>query len=111
MAKTSKKLKAAYEAVDRNKAYPLAEAVSLVKGNASSKFDETIEIAMNLGVDPRHADQMVRGVVAMPNGTGKTMRVAVFAKDAKADEAKAAGADLVGADDLAEAIQNGEVGF
>ena len=111
MAKTSKKLKAAYEAVDRNKAYPLAEAVALVKGNASSKFDETIEIAMNLGVDPRHADQMVRGVVAMPNGTGKTMRVAVFAKDAKADEAKAAGADLVGADDLAEAIQNGESAF
>jgi len=111
MAKTSKKLKAAYEAVDRTKAYPLAEAIALVKGNASSKFDETIEIAMNLGVDPRHADQMVRGVVAMPNGTGKTMRVAVFAKDAKADEAKAAGADLVGADDLAEAIQNGESAF
>ena len=111
MAKTSKKLKAAYEAVDRNKAYPLAEAVALVKGNASSKFDETIEIAMNLGVDPRHADQMVRGVVAIPNGTGKTLRVAVFAKDAKADEAKAAGADLVGADDLAEAIQNGESAF
>ena len=108
MARTSKKLKAAYEAVDRNKAYALAEAVALVKSYASSKFDETIEIAMNLGVDPRHADQMVRGVVAMPNGTGKTMRVAVFAKDAKADEAKAAGADLVGAEDLAEAIKNGE---
>ena len=111
MARTSKKLKAAYEAVDRNKAYALAEAVALVKSHASSKFDETIEIAMNLGVDPRHADQMVRGVVAMPNGTGKTMRVAVFAKDAKADEAKAAGADLVGAEDLAEAIQNGESAF
>ena len=111
MALASKKLKAAYEAIDRTKAYPLAEAVAMVKGNASSKFDETIEIAMNLGVDPRHADQMVRGVVAMPNGTGKTMRVAVFAKDAKADEAKAAGADLVGADDLAEAIQNGESAF
>ena len=111
MAKTSKKLKAAYEAVDRNRAYPLAEAVALVKVNASSKFDETIEIAMNLSVDPRHADQMVRGVVAMPNGTGKTMRVAVFAKDAKADEAKAAGADLVGADDLGEAIQNGTATF
>jgi large subunit ribosomal protein L1 len=97
MARTSKKLKAAYEAVDRNKAYALAEAVALVKSHASSKFDETIEIAMNLGVDPRHADQMVRGVVAMPNGTGKTMRVAVFAKDAKADEAKA--------------IQNGESAF
>ena len=108
MAKISKKLTAAYNAVDRSKAYSLAEAVALVKGNASSKFDETIEISMNLGVDPRHADQMVRGVVAMPNGTGKTMRLAVFAKDAKADEAKAAGADLVGADDLAEAIQNGE---
>ena len=111
MVKTSKKLKAAYEAVDRNKAYPLAEAVALVKGNASSKFDETIEIAMNLGVDPRHADQMVRGVVAMPNGTGKTMRVAVFARDAKADEAKAAGADIVGAEDLAEAIQGGQSDF
>ena len=80
MAKTSKKLKAAYEAVDRNKAYPLAEAVALVKGNASSKFDETIEIAMNLGVDPRHADQIVRGVVAMPNGTGKAMRVLCLQK-------------------------------
>ena len=111
MARNSKNLKAAYEAIDRNKAYGLAEAVALVKGNAKAKFDETIEIAMNLGVDPRHADQMVRGVVAMPNGTGKTMRVAVFAKDAKADEAKAAGADLVGAEDLAEAIQNGESGF
>jgi len=111
MARNSKNLKAAYAAIDRNKAYGLAEAVALVKGNAKAKFDETIEIAMNLGVDPRHADQMVRGVVAMPNGTGKTMRVAVFAKDAKADEAKAAGADLVGAEDLAEAIQNGESGF
>ena len=78
MARTSKKLKAAYDAVDRNKAYPLAEAVALVKSNATSKFDETIEIALNLGVDPRHADQMVRGVVAMPNGTGKTMRVPII---------------------------------
>jgi len=111
MARNSKNLKAAYAAVDRNKAYELAEAVALVKSNAKAKFDETIEISMNLGVDPRHADQMVRGVVAMPNGTGKTMRVAVFAKDAKADEAKAAGADLVGAEDLAESIQNGESGF
>ena len=111
MAKQTKNLRAAYDAVDRNKAYPLTEAVELVKSNAKAKFDETIEIAMNLGVDPRHADQMVRGVVAMPNGTGKTMRVAVFAKDAKADEAKAAGADLVGAEDLAEAIQNGESAF
>ena len=111
MAKTGKNLKAAYAEIDRNQAYELSAAVALVKGHAKAKFDETIEISMNLGVDPRHADQMVRGVVAMPNGTGKSMRVAVFAKDAKADEAKAAGADLVGAEDLAEAIQNGEAGF
>lgn len=111
MAKTSRNLKAAYAEIDRNKAYELSAAVALVKGHAKAKFDETIEISMNLGVDPRHADQMVRGVVAMPNGTGKSMRVAVFAKDAKADEAKAAGADFVGAEDLAEAIQNGEAGF
>ena len=111
MAKTSKNMKAAYAEIDRNKAYDLSAAVALVKGHAKAKFDETIEISMNLGVDPRHADQMVRGVVAMPNGTGKSMRVAVFAKDAKADEAKAAGADLVGAEDLAEAIQNGEADF
>ena len=91
MAKQSKKMKASNQAVDRNRAYPLSEAVALVKQNATaSKFDETIEIAMNLGVDPRHADQMVRGMVAMPNGTGKPMRIAVFVKDAKADEAKAA---------------------
>ena len=112
MAKVSKKMKASMDAVDRTKEYVLAEAAALVKQNAAgTKFDETIEIAMNLGIDPRHADQMVRGVVAMPNGTGKTMRVAVFAKDAKADEAKSAGADLVGAEDLAEAIQNGESAF
>jgi large subunit ribosomal protein L1 len=111
MAKTGKNLKAAYADIDRNKAYELSAAVSLVKGHAKAKFDETIEISMNLGVDPRHADQMVRGVVAMPHGTGKSMRVAVFAKDAKADEAKAAGADFVGAEDLAEAIQNGEADF
>ena len=111
MARTSKNLKAAYADIDRNKSYELSEAVALVKGHAKAKFDETIEISMNLGVDPRHADQMVRGVVAMPNGTGKSIRVAVFAKDAKADEAKAAGADLVGAEDLAEAIQGGEAGF
>ena len=112
MAKISKKMRASVEAVDRTKEYVLAEAAALVKQNAAStKFDETIEIAMNLGVDPRHADQMVRGVVAMPNGTGKSMRVAVFAKDAKADEAKAAGADLVGAEDLAEAIQGGQSDF
>ncbi|MGB1921506.1 MAG: 50S ribosomal protein L1 [Candidatus Puniceispirillaceae bacterium] len=112
MAKVSKKMKASMDAVDRTKEYVLAEAAALVKQNAAgTKFDETIEIAMNLGVDPRHADQMVRGVVAMPNGTGKSMRVAVFAKDAKADEAKAAGADLVGAEDLAEAIQGGQSDF
>ena len=112
MVKVSKKMKASIEAVDRKKQYVLAEAAVLVKQNANgTKFDETIEIAMNLGVDPRHADQMVRGVVAMPNGTGKSTRVAVFAKDAKAEEAKAAGADLVGAEDLAEAIQGGQSDF
>ena len=112
MAKQSKRKQAALASVDRERAYPLAEAVALVKANAAaSKFDETIEVAMNLGVDPRHADQMVRGVIAMPNGTGKTMRVAVFARDAKADEAREAGADLVGAEDLAEAIQGGESNF
>jgi large subunit ribosomal protein L1 len=111
MARNSKRLKAAYEAVDRKKSYPLAEAAQLVKDNAKAKFDETIEIAINLGVDPRHADQMVRGAVSMPHGTGKTLRVAVFARDAKADEAKAAGADVVGAEDLAESIQGGEMDF
>ena len=112
MAKQSKRKQAALASVDRERAYPLAEAVALVKANAAaSKFDETIEVAMNLGVDPRHADQMVRGVIAMPNGTGKTMRVAVFARDAKADEAKEAGADLIGAEELAEAMQNGESNF
>ena len=112
MAKQSKRKQAALAAIDRERTYPLEEAVALIKaGAATSKFDETIEIAMNLGVDPRHADQMVRGVVAMPNGTGKTMRVAVFARDAKADEAKEAGADLIGAEDLAETIQNGESNF
>src|SRR6056300_1978215 len=111
MARNSKNLKAAYAAIDRNKAYGLAEAVALVKSNAKAKFDETIEIAMNLGVDPRHADQMVRGVVGLPNGTGKTVRVAVFARDAKADEAKAAGADIVGAEDLMETIQSGKIEF
>ena len=112
MAKQSKRKQAALAAIDRERTYPLEEAVALIKaGAATSKFDETIEIAMNLGVDPRHADQMVRGVVAMPNGTGKTMRVAVFARDAKADEAKEAGADLIGAEELAEAMQNGESNF
>jgi large subunit ribosomal protein L1 len=111
MAIKGKRLKNAYEGIDRDAAYPLAEAVKLVKAGAQAKFDETIEVAINLGVDPRHADQMVRGVVALPHGTGKTVRVAVFAKDDKADEAKAAGADLVGAEDLMEAIQKGEMNF
>ena len=110
MAK-GKKLKAAYDSFDRNTLYGLDEAVGKIKENASAKFDETIEIAMNLGVDPRHSDQMVRGVVALPHGTGKTMRVAVFARDAKADEARDAGADLIGAEDLAEQIQAGQMDF
>ena len=100
MAKVGKRTAAAREGIDRKKLYGLDEAVKMVKARAKAKFDETIEIAMNLGVDPRHADQMVRGVVNLPNGTGKTVRVAVFAKDAKADEARAAGADIVGAEDL-----------
>ncbi len=111
MAKLGKRLKKAYAAVDRDAFYGLTDAVKLVKGNAVAKFDETIEIAMNLGIDPRHADQMVRGVVNLPHGTGKTVRVAVFAKGPKADEALAAGADIVGADDLAEKIQAGEMNF
>jgi large subunit ribosomal protein L1 len=97
--------------VDRDKVYPLEEAVKIVKANAKAKFDETIEVAMNLGIDPRHADQAVRGMIALPNGTGKSVRVAVFARGAKADEAKAAGADLVGAEDLAEKITAGEMNF
>ena len=112
MAKKTKRMKAAIEAIDSKRKYPLDEAVAIVKSLAkSARFDETVEVAMNLGIDPRHADQMVRGVVAMPNGTGKNVRVAVFAKDDKADEAKAAGAEFVGAEDLAEAIQGGESGF
>jgi|SRR5579872_3430899 len=107
----NKRLAAGYAAFDRAKAYPLPEAVALVKGNARAKFDETIEIAMNLGIDPRHADQMVRGIVALPNGTGKTLRIAVFARGAKAEEAQAAGADIVGADDLAERVQAGQMDF
>lgn len=97
--------------VDRDNNYSVSDAVKLVKDNAKTKFDETIELALNLGVDPRHADQMVRGVCQLPNGTGKSVRVAVFAKDAKADEARKAGADVVGADDLAEQIQNGDMPF
>lgn len=111
MTKIGKRLKSAVEGIDRNHLYGLSDAVSMVKKRATAKFDETVEIAMNLGVDPRHADQMVRGVVNLPNGTGKTVRVAVFAKDAKADEARAAGADIVGADDLAELIQAGKLDF
>ncbi len=110
MAQT-KRLKKAYAAVETLKLYPLDEAIALVKGNASAKFDETVEIAMSLGIDPRHADQMVRGLLSLPRGTGKTLRVGVFARGAKADEATAAGADVVGADDLAEKIQAGEIGF
>ncbi len=111
MAKAGKKLKAARENIDRNKLYGLDEAVKLVKSGKTAKFDETIEVAMNLGVDPRHADQVVRGVCELPNGSGRTVRVAVFARDAKADEAKAAGADIVGAEDLAEEIQKGNINF
>jgi len=112
MARKGKRLAGAYEGIDREKDYALADAVKIVKDAAAkSKFDETVEVAINLGVDPRHADQMVRGTVSLPHGTGKSMRVAVFAKDDKAEEAKAAGADLVGAEDLAEKIQSGEVEF
>jgi large subunit ribosomal protein L1 len=106
-----KRLKKSYETVDRNKFYPISDAIRLVKQNATSKFDETIEVAVNLGVDPRHADQMVRGVVTLPNGTGRTLRVGVFARGAKADEAKAAGADVVGAEDLVEKVQGGTIEF
>ena len=106
-----KRLKAGYATFDRAKSYPLEEAISLVQSNAKAKFDETIELSMNLGIDPRHADQMVRGLLNLPNGTGKTLRVGVFARGAKADEARAAGADVVGAEDLAEKCQAGEFGF
>ncbi|MGZ0190494.1 MAG: 50S ribosomal protein L1, partial [Alphaproteobacteria bacterium] len=111
MAKQSKRVADAVKAVDADKLYGLDEAVQLLKGRASSKFDETIELAINLGVDPRHADQQVRGMVALPNGTGKTSRVAVFARGAKADEATAAGADIVGAEELAEIVQGGTIDF
>lgn len=111
MATQSRKQKALAGAVDTSRAYPLAEAVKMVKANARAKFDETIEIAMNLGIDPRHADQMVRGMLSLPAGTGKTLRVAVFARGPKAEEAKAAGADIVGAEDLAEKVQAGDMPF
>ncbi len=111
MAKLGKRTKAATAAFEGKNNISVEEAVKLIKSVATAKFDETIEIAMNLGVDPRHADQMVRGVVQLPNGTGKTVRVAVFARGAKADEAKAAGADIVGAEDLMEAIQSGKIEF
>ncbi len=111
MAKHGKRVRAAREAVAGKEALSVEEAVSLIKANATAKFDETVEVAMNLGVDPRHADQMVRGVVTLPNGTGKTVRVAVFARGPKADEAKEAGADIVGAEDLMETIQGGTIEF
>jgi len=111
MAKIQKRLKAAREEIDRSKLYEIGDAVSMIKKHANVKFDETVEIAMNLGVDPRHADQMVRGVVTLPNGTGRDMRVAVFAKDDKAEEAKAAGADKVGAEDLMEEMQAGKIDY
>src|SRR6516162_4738407 len=106
-----KRLKTARQGVDREKMYPLAEAIKMVKERSKAKFDETIEVAMNLGVDPRHADQMVRGVVNLPNGSGRTQRVAVFARGAKAEEAKAAGADIVGAEDLVNTVNGGQIDF
>jgi large subunit ribosomal protein L1 len=111
MAKKGKRLRASLATIDRNKLYPLGDAVAAVKATAKAKFDETVELALGLGVDPRHADQMVRGVVNLPNGTGKTLRVAVFAKADKAEEARAAGADIVGEQDLADRIQAGEIDF
>jgi large subunit ribosomal protein L1 len=111
MSKPGKRFRTAAEGVDRSKSYPLDEAVKLVKERAKAKFDETVEVAMNLGVDPRHSDQVVRGVVNLPNGSGRSARVAVFAKGNKADEAKAAGADVVGAEDLLEKVQAGQIDF
>jgi large subunit ribosomal protein L1 len=111
MAKQSKRLREHRAKIDPEKAYPLDDAIALVKGAATAKFDESVEVALNLGVDPRHADQMVRGTADLPHGTGKSVRIAVFARGDKAEEAKAAGADLVGAEDLAQAVQEGELNF
>ena len=111
MAHVGKRIRKARESVERTKLYTVDEAIKLVKANASAKFDESVELALNLGVDPKHADQMVRGVVNLPNGTGRTQRVAVFARGAKADEAKAAGADIVGADDLVNEVMGGKIEF
>ncbi len=111
MARKGKRLSGVYEGIDRDAFYGLDDAVKIIKENAKAKFDETVELSMNLGVDPRHADQMVRGVVSLPKGTGKAVRVAVFAKGEKADEAQAAGADVVGADDLAAKIEAGQIDF
>ena len=111
MSNIAKRVRSSREGIDRTKLYPLSDAVKLIKERATAKFDETIEVAMNLGVDPRHADQMVRGVCNLPNGSGRTVRVAVFARGNKADEAKAAGADIVGAEDLVERINSGQIDF
>ena len=111
MSNLGKRTTAIREGIDRKKLYELGEAVKMIKSRAKAKFDETIEVAMNLGVDPRHADQMVRDVVNLPNGTGKTVRVAVFARDAKAEEARKAGADIVGAEDLLQQVQEGNLNF
>ena len=111
MAKIAKRIQKIREGVDPNKSYALADAINMIKERAVAKFDETVEIAMNLGVDPRHTDQMVRGVVNLPNGTGRDVRVAVFARGAKADEARAAGADIVGAEDLLETVMSGKIDF
>jgi large subunit ribosomal protein L1 len=107
----NKRLASAQKAIDSTKAYPLEAAIKLIKQTSKAKFDETVEMSMNLGIDPRHADQMVRGLTSLPNGTGKTVRVGVFARGPKAEEAEAAGADVVGAEDLAEKIQAGEINF
>jgi len=111
MSHIGKRIANAREGIERTKLYPLAEAIKLVRSRAKAKFDESVEIAMNLGVDPKHADQMVRGVVNLPNGTGRTLRVAVFARGPKADEAKAAGADIVGAEELVTTVQGGAIEF